>query len=102
MLDEFVFYYYYYFLHYYFFEPTPSQNTSHPLFSSYEYGSMIDSQKIVGVGFGYGAYLLNFWNGLEQRDKVIHFSAIVSHGGVFDTRTMYYEMDVSKFKGRGE
>ena len=58
---------------------------------------MIDQDKIVGVGVGYGAYLLNFWNGLEEEEKQIRFSAIISHGGVFDTRTMYYEMDVSLF-----
>jgi len=63
------------------------------LLNDYEYGSIINQDKIVGLGFGYGGYLVNFLNGLSSRERKFNFSAIVSHGGVFDTRTMYYEID---------
>lgn len=53
----------------------------------------LDGKRLCALGSGYGGYLVNWIAGsLPER-----FSCLVSHAGVFDTRSLYYSTDQPGF-----
>jgi acylaminoacyl-peptidase len=60
-----------------------------------EKNEFLDSKNVVGLGFSFGGYLINWLNGHSQR-----FKAFVNHGGMFSLTSTYYGTDELSFPER--
>ncbi len=52
----------------------------------------IDPEKIVAAGASYGGFMIN-WIAGHHQDFKYPFRALVSHSGIFDSRSMYYSTE---------
>jgi len=52
----------------------------------------LDKNKIVAAGASYGGFMIN-WIAGHHQDFTYEFKALVSHDGIFDSRSMYYSTE---------
>jgi dipeptidyl aminopeptidase/acylaminoacyl peptidase len=52
----------------------------------------LDKNKIVAAGASYGGFMIN-WIAGHHQDFAYEFKALVSHDGIFDSRSMYYSTE---------
>ncbi|KAG2178925.1 hypothetical protein INT43_001772 [Umbelopsis isabellina] len=57
--------------------------------------SFLDAHKVIGLGFSFGGYLINWLNGHSSKYK-----ALVNHGGMFSLMGTYYGIDELFFAER--
>jgi dipeptidyl aminopeptidase/acylaminoacyl peptidase len=55
----------------------------------------LDAHKVVGLGFSYGGYLVNWLNSHSNK-----YRALVNHGGMFSLMGTYYGIDELFFAER--
>ncbi|GAB5588022.1 Dipeptidyl-peptidase 5 [Umbelopsis nana] len=60
-----------------------------------KHNSFLDTANVVGIGFSFGGYLINWLNGHSNQ-----FKAFVNHGGMFSLSSVYYGTDELAFPER--